>query len=752
MILNFGVSHRRIMMLGLVLLTRLGVAMGASESVILSFANFPRGANPYSSLARDSAGNLYGTASEGGLANAGIIYRLDPAGNQTVLHNFTGEPDGANPYAGVIRSTSGTIYGTTTQGGVSNLGTVFRLDMAGQLTVLHSFEGGIDGETPYAGLTSDAAGNLYGTCNKGGTGNAGIVYKLSPNGIETILYSFTGGIDGANPYAGVILDPAGNLYGTTYTGGAQKGGVIYKIIPSGQEVIIHTFSGSGIGPYAGVIRDSAGNLYGATAGSAEIYKVDAAGNYTALYDFRESEGSPKPEGDLVRDAVGNLYGTTQSNPLGGLGQVYKLTTGGKLIVMYQFPGATTNLAPNGPNAGPILDSQGNLYGATPTGGVAGMIYKINSSAQITALYDFQGAPGGTDPNTGVILTWSGEFYGATANGGAANAGTVYKVTSTGRETVLYTFAGGVDGSHPGAGVVIDSAGNVYGTTELGGAANQGVIYRVDAGGHESVLYSFSGGADGGEPLAGVIRDSSGNIYGTTFLGGTSNAGVVYRLDSTGQQTVLHSFSGGIDGGHPDAGVVRDNAGNLYGTAYSGGAAGLGVIFRVSSDGAETVLHSFAGGPDGALPYAGLLRDIAGNLYGTTSAGGGPVGEGGAGLVYKLSTAGLYTVLYTFSGSADGGAPLAGITRDKAGNLYGTTSVGGLVNCLSGCGVIFKLDQGGHETVLYSFSGGADGSNPASRVILDSNGNLYGTTPTGGKAGAGMPPSGAGVIYRLALSN
>src|SRR5260370_855628 len=193
--------------------------------------------------------------------------------------------------------------------------------------------------------------------------------------------------------------------------------------------------------------------------------------------------------------------------------------------------------------------------------------------------------------------------------------------TAGHETVLYMFSGAFGGGSPYAGVIRDSAGNLYGTAFQNGAADKGVVYKLDTTGHEIVLYSFTGGADGGYPYAGVTRDSAGNLYGTTLGGGMANKGVVYKLDTTGHETVLHSFSAGADGPCPYAGVTRAPAGNLYGTAFHSGPADKGVVYKLDTTGHETVLHSFTGGADGGRPYAGVIRDSAGNLYGTAAFGG-----------------------------------------------------------------------------------------------------------------------------------
>ena len=259
-------------------------------------------------------------------------------------------------------------------------------------------------------------------------------------------------------------------------------------------------------------------------------------------------------------------------------------------------------------------------------------------------------------------------------------------------TVLYSFTGGTDGKDPAARVIQDAEGNLYGTTFGGGTSGKGTVFKLSITGKETVLHSFTGGTDGGSPDAGVIRDGNGNLYGTTVEGGASNAGTVFKLSITGKETVLHSFTGGADGAYPTGGVIRDGSGNIYGTAFLGGASGNGTVFKLSTTGVETVLYSFTGGADGAQPVAGVIRDAKGNLYGTTQAGGDLTcgAPYGCGTVFKLDTTRKETVVYSFTG-ADGDRPTAGLFMDGSYNLYGTTYVGGDLNCLSGgCGTVFKI--------------------------------------------------------------
>jgi uncharacterized repeat protein (TIGR03803 family) len=663
------------------------------QSVLYAFTAGNDGGYPYGSVIPDGAGNFYGTAlnygitASGGIA-FGVVYKLDAAtGQETVLYGFTGGADGAYPTAGVIRDAAGNLYGTTSAGGAANAGVVFKLDAAtGQETVLHSFTGGTDGGYPEGGVILDSAGDLFGTTAGGGAHGEGVVFMLDAAGHETVLHSFNGA-DGDDPQAGVIRDAAGNLYGTTYFGGAAGAGTVFKLDAAGKEAVLYSFTGGADGgnPQAGVIRDAAGNLYGTTlygggAGAGVVFKLDGAGNETVVYSFTTAADGANPYAGLIADPAGNLYGTTEYGGI-GLGVVFEVNTAGQESVLYSFA-----LGANG------------AEGAEPRGTLA--------------------------------RDSDGNLFGATSNGGAADTGVVFSLGATGQAAVLYTFTGGADGGYPYDGVIRDTAGNLYGTTAYGGAAGAGVVFKVDATGGETVLYTFTGGADGANPYAGVILDSAGNLYGTTAYGGAAGGGVVFQLDAAGQETVLYSFTGGADGANPYASVVRDQAGDLFGTTYYGGTAGQGVVFQLNASGQETVLHTFTGGADGANPFGGVIRDSAGNLYGTTEFGG----TGNSGIVFELDAAGQETLLHTFTGGADGGLPTAGVVRDAAGNLYGNTLLGGA----AGAGVVFELNAAGQETVLHSFTGGDDGGYPfEAPLTLGTAGNLFGSAPSGGKENGGV---------------
>jgi uncharacterized repeat protein (TIGR03803 family) len=355
---------------------------------------------------------------------------------------------------------------------------------------------------------------------------------------------------------------------------------------------------------------------------------------------------------------------------------------------------------------------------------------------LTVLHRFTGGADGEYPESGLIRDGKGNLYGTTYDGGAFGFGTVFKLSKTGKLTVLHSFSEtGGDGGCPYYGALLrDAAGNLYGTAYAGGDASYGIIFKLDASGTETVLYSFKGAPDGGGPYGGLVRDAAGNFYGTTSLGGSGN-GTVFKLDTNGRESVLYGFAGGADGSLPTASLVLDPAGNFYGTTYQGGSytcnplEGCGTVFRLDTAYKLTILHTFNGGKDGAGPIAGLVRDKAGSLYGTTYQG-----ASGRGAVFKVNKNGKETVLHRFRGKPDGGLPGAGLIRDGRGNLYGTTSEGG-----TGSGTIFELDSKGKETVLYEFSG-PDGRHPYGSLFRDSVGNLYGTATGGGV--------GHGVVFKL----
>lgn len=361
----------------------------------------------------------------------------------------------------------------------------------------------------------------------------------------------------------------------------------------------------------------------------------------------------------------------------------------------------------------------------------------------STLYSFGHGVDGNEPlNSGVIRDAAGNLYGTTIAGGTFSGGTVFKVDPSGKETILHNFFGGRDGEKPYAGLVRDAAGRLYGTTINGGIQNStctsgcGVVFEIDLNGREKILHRFTGTPDGAIPDAALILDAAGNLYGTTEMGGSAGLGTVFKVTASGAETVLYSFGGTPDGAYPQAGLVRDSSGNLYGTTSSSGAVGFGTVFKLSAAGDETILHNFSGGSDGATPLAGLLRTPNGNLYGTTFQGGAIYGVG---TIFKVDANGTEIVLHAFGGS-DGQYPESPLTHDSQGNLYGATLQGGPADNLGG--VVFKISLQGAFEALYDFLGQPDGGGPNGPLLLDSAGNIYGTTASGGT-------TGNGTVFKLA---
>jgi len=338
-----------------------------------------------------------------------------------------------------------------------------------------------------------------------------------------------------------------------------------------------------------------------------------------------------------------------------------------------------------PHSGLVVDKTGAFYGTTLHGGKnsLGTVYKF-ADGKLTVLYSFKGNRDGAFPNAGVTLDKSGNLIGTTQGADiSSDFGTIFSVAPDGTENVLHRFKNVPDGNSPQSELILGPDGRYYGTA-VSGAIGAGDVFAISRGGHLSVIYSFGAGVDGGNPAAKLLSDGSGTFYSTTYNNGAHGWGTVFNVTSSGSEHVIYAFTGGDDGRNPATGVTADAAGNLYGTTYFGGTADKGVVFRIASDGTESVLHSFTGGDDGANPLSDLLMDKRGNIYGTANQGG----ANGGGTVFEINAAGKFKTLYTFQGgnSGDGQNPAGDLYMDKQGTLYSTTINGGA----NASGTIFKL--------------------------------------------------------------
>ena len=630
---------------------------------------------------------------------------------------------------------------------------------------------------------------------------------------QTILHTFPVSKDGStvlrNP---VFADPSGVLYGTSFGGGAHSAGSFFSLTltpgHTWHETQLFSFpntnnSTSSPSPSGAIVRDAAGNFCGLSPfdghgncisqgypiGCGIVWKISNTSlgwQRTIIYAFTGGADQGGPA-SLIIDSAGNLYGVTNTAEWG---TVFELSPNGatwSYKLLYTFSGGADGGAPNAI----VLDHSGNLLGSTYAGGIdnqnvcydyntnnfgCGVVFELSPTSGGTwtesTLYSFLGGNDGGQPSGTLALDPSGNLFGI-AGAGANSAGVVFEVSKTSgswTETVPYAFT---YPASPSPGVSSDAAGNIYGGTEFGGLLNTcqygcGTLFQLSpvSGGYTyNTLYSFTDAFDGASPYQPPTIDNHGNLFvptNSTFGGnyGGQFLNVEFELSPAGSGkwhgSVVHDFPGSPDGFNAVSSLVRDAAGNLYGTTPGGGAYGWGTIFEVTPSGSastEKILYSFQGTSDGSLPHAGLALDSAGNLYGVAQFGGSSNCLAGCGTVFKLSPSSggnwSFSVLHTFKNAQDGSSPTAGVIVDASGNVYGT-SLGGTntTNCGGGgCGIVFKLtptSQGEWTPhLIYAFSGSIHtGGVPAyGTIVMDPSGNLYGVTREGGT-------SVYGVVYKL----
>jgi uncharacterized repeat protein (TIGR03803 family) len=747
-------------------------AFAARAGVVLttlhSFQAFPNGVNPETGLVQGSDGYFYGTTCDDGTNGPdygyGTVFRISTNGALTTLYSFTGGNDGAFP-SGLVQGNDGYFYGTTQpMFGFSIrysypilFGTVFKISTNGALTTLYTFTGSNDGWGSEVGLAKGGDGYFYGTTFDDGTNLAGTVFQISSNGSLTTLYSFTGGNDGGNPYAPLVKGSDGDFYGTTQTGGAytNEAGTVFKINAKGALTSLYSFTGTndGGGPAAALVEGSDGYFYGTTeyggtnfvntGGVGTVFKISADGALTSLYSFTGGDDGWYPYGGLVQGSDGYFYGTTSGDIMYGYGTVFKINANGAFRTLYAF-GSITNaygdtLDGANPGAGLVQGSDGSLYGTTGGGGTDGgygTVFEISTNGALTSLFSFPGDNDGAYPYAGLVQGSDGYFYGTTSSGGTNDYGSVFRISSSGALTSLYSFTGGDDGWYPYGGLVQGSDGYFYGTTEYGGTygsdfGGYGTVFQISPNGTLTSLHSFAGGNEGVYPVAGLVQGSDGNLYGTTvyngvtsgYHGGPVGDGTVFTISTAGALTTLHSFTGD-DGANPVAGLVQGSDGYFYGTTSAGGSYGLdvggyGTVFKISTNGVLTTLHSFTTN-DGGNPVAGLVQGSDGYFYGTTlySSYSDWFGYYGGGTVFKISANGALTTLYSFTGGNDEGQPQGGLVQGSDGSLYGTTEgVNQWAGFAYGAGTVFQISTNGSLITLYSFSGGNDGGYPYAGTVF-----------------------------------
>ncbi len=643
----------------------------------------------------------------------------------TSLYNFKTGPQ-AWPVGSLVRGSDGSLYGTASSGGPYTSGTVFKITPDGSMTILHSFTGS-DGSAPRTPMVLASDGFFYGFASGGVPPNPPTIFKISADGAFTNIYTFTNNFYGEAPVGELLQGNDGYLYGVTSHGGSNGLGTLFKLSTNGVLTSLYSFTGGADGgnPQGGLCQGSDGYFYGTTTRSSNIFctvfKFDGSGTLTTISSFDRGAGTL--ESKLVQGNDGNFYGSRVSSGWGT--SAFKMTPDGTLTDLYPFP------KEDGANAfsisGLSKGSDGYFYGTTAAGLTypSGTVFKMDTNGTATILHVFV-VPGEGEYASSLVQGADGSFYGTTVVGGTNNTGTVFKAAPDGTFTSLYSFPQLFPlGDSPGNGVIQGSDGNFYGTTKDGGSFNLGTIFKLDTNGVLTSLHSFTGGFGGAYGTSGLVQGNDGSFYGSTPFGGTNGGGTLYKITPNGTFTTLCSFPSGGNSGNSSSTLVQAGDGNFYGTVAD-------EIFKITSAGAFTLLYTFTNGADGSIPYGGFVEGADGNLYGTTFTGGTNEGHG---TVFKITPQGALSVLNTFNGT-NGGNPTAGLCLGKDGYFYGTTSYGGTNLQQGGFGTIFRINSTGDLTTLYCFTGGGDGSNPQTPLTQATDGFFYGVVTGGGSNGWG----------------
>jgi uncharacterized repeat protein (TIGR03803 family) len=464
----------------------------------------------------------------GGMYGGGTFFRFSTSRVITTLHSFSGGDDGASPQGGLVLASDGNFYGSAQTGGTNPVGIIFRTTPSGVVSRLYTFHGTSDGGSASYGFIQGSDGSFYGITIGGGTSNKGTIFKLTTDGVLTTLYSFTGGGDGRNPIGRLTQGSDGNFYGTTVGGGSTNDyGTVFRFSPDGVFTSLYWFRGNNdsMFPHTGLVQGDDGNFYGTTHGYGYgiVFMITTHGDFTTLHSFTGGVDGEAPEYELVPGPDGGLYGTTCDAPTYH-GTVFKISTNGVYAHLHAFQ---TFEEGTGPNSRLVLASDGKLYGTTSYGGSSnvGMVFKLSTDGAFTNLHSFNKSDGGW-PETGLVQGIDGYLYGTTFNGGSNGYGTYFKVSTNGEFTSLYSVTRGDGGSNPIYELVQGKNGNLYGLNPYAGAYGKGNIFRITTNGVFKSIYSFTGGTNGANPRGTLVQGDDGAFYGTTENGGAY--GTVFR--------------------------------------------------------------------------------------------------------------------------------------------------------------------------------------------------------------------------------
>jgi uncharacterized repeat protein (TIGR03803 family) len=727
------------------------------------------GSTPVCAPIIGSDGALYGMTNQGGANNYGTIYKINVDGSgYTVLHSFAYDGmDGFHPNLSGLIQIGVSLYGTTPDGGRNGGGTIFKINLDGTAySVICSIDY-LVGNSPFGTLDLGSDGALYGTLAFSRSAGTGLVFKVNVNGTGFQVLHVLTTSEGEQPYAGVIHGSDGTLYGTTFIGGANHLGSIFRMASDGTGFsVLKSFTiNDGLTYINGLTLDSsATKLFGTTTlggsgNSGTIYSIGIDGsNFQIIHSFNNAVDGSSPEViHLLVGADGALYGSTVIGLGAALsgGTVFKVNMDGTFFTILKSFSTSSGLGENYPQYALTQATDGTLYGVTQFGGASnlGSLFKLKPDGSgYGVVHSFSnGTSDGFNPGTPPIIGADGFLYGTTVNGGAANNGAVYRMKTDGSNfSLLHSFRNDKrEGFQVLSKLYQAGDGTLYGTCNSGGNVG-GTIYKMNSDGSGfKIIYIFDYTNGAFPEYSGVLQGSDGALYGSCVADGVTQYGLIYRInvDGTGFQ-VLHVFGGSTDGKSPNGNLIQGADSFLYGIAESGGTSDIGTIYKMHLDGsAFQIIHTFAAdNVDGSFPRT-VIQAADGLLYGTTWKGG----TLNYGTIFRLSTDGSgYAILHNFDYTNGGYASIGGVTQ--SGALYGTTDFGG-----PSFGCLFGMNTDGSAfTVIHSFKATGINNPYPTGVTVGTDGTLYGVTECAGSADLGTiySVSGLGVLdhFDLNLNN
>ncbi|MEO7715800.1 MAG: choice-of-anchor tandem repeat GloVer-containing protein [Capsulimonas sp.] len=713
-------------------------AHGQTLNVIHDFRTTADGTFPSTRMTQAPDGSIYGATRFGGGAGGGTVFKITPNGVYKTIHNFEDEdPMGITPTGALAIGPDHAVYGTTKKAGLYGQGAIYRISARDEVTMVYSFKFASQGpRDPISGLYLNPYDHLlYGATDLGGANDAGTIFKVSTSGVVSVVASFssaTGNVS-ASP---LVFNPADHmLYGTTYADGGHGQDSVYTISPTGVLQVVKTFTTpNGLTTNGGLTLAPDGALYGVAAaggayGKGTIYKI-ANGQFSTVYNFPGGQIGATPKTSMIVGKDGVLYGTVSAEGLSGFGGIFRVVLGEKPTVsrVYSFTNGHDGATP-----GALFQAaDGLLYGACQNGGAQnwGSIFKASTGGSCVTILDLnEGYHDGVLPTGKLLLASDGYYYGTTQVGGLHGAGTIFRINAQGAQEIVYSFnQSSPSGYLPSAGLTQGVDGTMYGTTTIGGSSNAGCVFKCAFSGSPSkaevsALYQFNN-SYGKVPVAALIFGKDGYLYGAASKGSLADNGVIFRLSTTGAIKLLRGFSSASLGSQPTCTLVQGPDETLYGTTVAGGADGFGTVFALTTQGYFKWNRSLTAA-QGKFPHEGLTFGEDGNLYGTAAAGG----LYDKGSILKVTQAGVVSSIYSFA-ETTGNTPWAPLALGPDGTFYGATTTGGAYSS----GSVFRIKNG-----VFSFLLDLDpllGGDTQSGMTIGRDGNLYGVATQGGDENCG----------------